>query len=72
MIIRNTVVLYRGYGAADKVWVHGRALERHRALRAEEHHDRWDNLVAMLQRAGADPLPHASVRVASGSAKDTW
>jgi phosphatidate phosphatase APP1 len=63
---RNTVLLYRGYGAADRVWVHGRALEKHRPLVAELHHDRWDNLVAMLQRADADPLPHASVRVTCG------
>ena len=72
MQTRNTVVLYRGYGAANKLWVHGRALERHRRLRAEEHHDRWDNLVAMLQRASADPLPHAAVQVSCGDSRSTF
>jgi phosphatidate phosphatase APP1 len=70
--IRNTVLLYRGYGANGKVWVHGRALEKHRVLTAHEHHDRWDNLVAMFQRADADPLRHASVRVSTGNSSSEF
>jgi phosphatidate phosphatase APP1 len=52
--------------------VHGRALEKHRVLGAELHHDRWDNLVAMLQRADADPLPHATVRVSCGPSRSRF
>jgi phosphatidate phosphatase APP1 len=70
--LRNTVLLYRGYGAGNKVWVHGRALEKYRSLAAEPHHDRWDNLVAMLQRADADPLPHAAVRVSTGDSTSEY
>jgi phosphatidate phosphatase APP1 len=71
-VLRNTVVLYRGYGANGKVWVQGRALERYRAITAELHHGRWDNLRAMLQRANADPMPHAVVHVACGDASSSF
>ena len=72
VVLRNTVLLYRSYGASGRVWVHGRALEKYRVLKAEPHHDRWDNLVAMFQRADADPLPHASVRVSTGDASSEF
>jgi len=72
MKVHNTVMLYRGYGADGRVWVHGRALEKHRPLTAEVHHDRWDNLMAMMQRARADPARHAAVRVTTGQSSSTF
>jgi phosphatidate phosphatase APP1 len=64
---RDTVVLYRGFGWSGKVYVHGRALEEKSIAPAELTHSRLRNLRSMLQRADADPLPHAIVRVSAGS-----
>ena len=64
---RDTVVLYRGFGWANRVYLHGRALEEKSIAPAELTHSRLRNLRAMLQRADADPLPHAVVRVTIGT-----
>lgn len=72
MLLRNTVLLYRGYGANGRLWIQGRALAKHRVLTVAEHHDRWDNLVAMLQRASTDPIRHAAVRVSCGDASTVF
>ena len=73
MVTRNTPVLYRGYGARGRVFVHGRALRRHRVLPAQAHHGRWRNLLSMLRRADADGIGHArvSVRAGTGTAEFT-
>jgi phosphatidate phosphatase APP1 len=65
---RDTVVLYRGFGARDSVFVLGRALENRPIAPADAAHSRWQNLLAMLRRANANPLPHAIARVTIGSA----
>jgi phosphatidate phosphatase APP1 len=65
---RSTVILYRSFGAQDKVFVQGRALEDRRIAPAVVTNSRWQNLRAMLLRADANPLSHAVVRVTIGSA----
>jgi phosphatidate phosphatase APP1 len=66
---RDTVVLYRGFGTSDRVYVFGRALEEQRLAPAGAADSRFRNLMAMLDRADADPLPHADVSVSVGSAR---
>jgi phosphatidate phosphatase APP1 len=70
MAKRDTVVLYRGFGANGRVRVYGRALEEQRIAPAGATDSRWRNLLAMLERADADPLPHAVVSVTIGSARE--
>lgn len=64
---RDTVVLYRGFGWGSRAYVQGRALEEKSIAPAELTHSRLRNLRAMLQRAEADPLPHAVIRVTAGT-----
>ena len=64
---RDTVVLFRGFGWGNRVYLHGRALEEKSIAPAELTHGRLRNLRSMLQRADADPLPHAVVRITIGS-----
>ena len=72
MARRDTVVLYRGFGANGRVYVFGRALEEQRIPPAEASDSRWRNLVNMLERADADPLPHAVVSVGVGTARQQF
>ena len=60
------VVGYRGYATADRALVLGRVLEHTRIASAEASHARWRNLLAMLQRIDADPLPFAKVQARIG------
>src|SRR3954465_6852562 len=57
---------YRGYGTSDRALVLGRILEHTRIASAEASHSRWRNLLAMVQRIDADPLPFARVRARFG------
>lgn len=57
---------YRGYGTADRALVLGRVLEHTRIASAEASQSRWRNLLAMVQRIDADPLPFAKVRARLG------
>ena len=50
------------------MYLHGRALEEKSIAPAQLTHGRLRNLRSMLQRADADPLPHAVIRVTIGSA----
>jgi phosphatidate phosphatase APP1 len=69
---RDGVILYRGFGAHGRVYVHGRALENRPIPAAELGHTRWQNLRAMITRADADPIPHASVVVSAGTASQDF
>lgn len=64
---RDTIALYRGFGWANRIYLHGRALEEKSIAPPELTHSRLRNLRAMLQRADADPLPHAIVRLTVGT-----
>jgi phosphatidate phosphatase APP1 len=57
---------YRGYGTASRALVLGRVLEHTRIASAEASQSRWRNLLAMVQRIDADPLPFAKVRARLG------
>jgi len=61
------ITLYDGFGSATSVLVHGRALRDERLPAPTATDTRWRNLLAMMRRADADPLPHASVRVSIGA-----
>src|SRR5688572_192522 len=61
------VTLYDGYGMGDRVLIHGRALRDERLPAPTARDARWRNLVAMLRRADADPIPHGVVRVHVGA-----
>src|SRR6059058_1882964 len=56
------VIGYRGYATRDRALVLGRVLEHTRIARADASQPRWRNLLAMVQRIDADPLPFAKVR----------
>jgi phosphatidate phosphatase APP1 len=64
---RDTIVLYRGFGWGSRVYLHGRALEEKSIAPAELTSSRLRNLRSMLQRAEADPLPHAIARISVGT-----
>ncbi len=53
---------YRGYGTRERVLVLGRVVQNERIAPADPAHSDWRNLVAMLRRLEADPLPFARVR----------
>ena len=57
---------YRGYATAQRALLLGRVLEHTRIASAEASHSRWRNLLAMVQRIDADPLPFAKVRARLG------
>src|SRR3954465_1861880 len=57
---------YRGYGNSDRAFVLGRILEHTRIASAVASQSRWRNLLAMVQRIDADPLPFARVRARLG------
>lgn len=60
------VTLYDCFGSGGRVLIQGRALRDERLPPPTATDARWRNLLAMLRRADADPLPHASVRVSVG------
>ena len=60
------VIGYRGYGTTDRALVLGRVLEHTRIASAEASQARWRNLLAMLQRIDAEPLPFAKVEARVG------
>jgi phosphatidate phosphatase APP1 len=57
---------YRGYATQDRALLLGRVLEHTRIARADASQPRWRNLLAMVQRIDADPLPFAKVRARLG------
>ena len=57
---------YRGYGTAQRALLLGRVLEHTRIASADASQSRWRNLLAMVQRIDADPLPFAKVRARVG------
>jgi phosphatidate phosphatase APP1 len=59
-------VLYDGFGARDRVFVHGRALRDEGLATPNPDDPRWRNLMATVRRADADPISHAAVRVYAG------
>src|SRR5918912_2308589 len=60
------VIGYRGYGTTERALLLGRVLENTRIASAVASQARWRNLLAMVQRIDADPLPFASVRARIG------
>ncbi len=60
------VTLYDCFGSSGRVLIQGRALRDERLPAPAATDARWRNLLAMLRRADADPLPHATVRVSVG------
>src|SRR5947209_14683330 len=56
------VLGYRGYATTERALVLGRVLENTRIASAVASQPRWRNLLAMVQRIDADPLPFANVR----------
>ncbi|HJQ19413.1 MAG TPA: phosphatase domain-containing protein [Gemmatimonadaceae bacterium] len=63
----DCVTLYRGFGAAGRLMIMGRALRDDPLPAAAASDTPWKNLVAMLRRADANPIPHASIRVVAGN-----
>ena len=60
------LVLYDGFGARDRILVHGRALRDEGLGTPNPNDPRWRNLLATVRRADADPIAHAAVRVVAG------
>ena len=57
---------YRGYATTQRALLLGRVLEHTRIASADASQPRWRNLLAMVQRIDADPLPFAKVRARLG------
>jgi phosphatidate phosphatase APP1 len=66
------LVLYDGYGARDRILVHGRALRDEGLATPNPDDPRWRNLMATVRRADADPIAHATVRVSAGVAEHNF
>ena len=66
------VTLYDGFGAGDRVLINGRALRDERLPPASARDARWRNLMAMLRRVDADPIPHAVVRAQVGTSSQDF
>ena len=58
---------YRGYATTHRALLLGRVLEHTRIASADASQSRWRNLLAMVQRIDADPLPFAKVRARLGA-----
>src|SRR5947209_2610997 len=63
------VLGYRGYATTERALVLGRVLENTRIASAVASQARWRNVLAMVQRLDADPLPFARVRARLGMAE---
>jgi phosphatidate phosphatase APP1 len=63
----HTIALYDGFGAQGRALVQGRVLEDEAIPEASVDRSAWQNALALVRRADADPLPHAVVRVAIGA-----
>lgn len=68
----QSVALYGGFGAAGRALIFGRALADAGVPPAAAEHSRWQNALAVLRRADADPLPRARVRVTLGQASQEF
>jgi phosphatidate phosphatase APP1 len=62
------IALYDGFGARERALVQGRVLEDESIPAASRDRSPWENALALIRRADADPLPYARVRVDIGSA----
>ena len=68
----HTIVLYDGFGANGRVLIHGRVLEDEGIPPATPERRAWENALAVLRRADADPIAHARVRVTVGRASQEF
>jgi phosphatidate phosphatase APP1 len=57
------LLTYRGYGSADRVHIHGRALEVRNVSVSTDADSLFRNLLNTYRRAETDPLPFAQVSV---------
>jgi phosphatidate phosphatase APP1 len=57
------LLAYRGYGSADRVHMHGRALEVRKVSASTDADSMLRNLLNTYRRAESDPLPFAGVNV---------
>lgn len=60
------VIGYRGYATPERALILGRALQNEALAPADAGHPTWQNLIDMLKRIEADPLPFARVRATIG------
>src|SRR5687767_5118956 len=63
----HTIALYDGFGARGRALVQGRVLEDENIPAASPDRSAWENALALIRRADADPMPHARVRVRIGT-----
>jgi phosphatidate phosphatase APP1 len=64
----HALLMYRGIGNPEGVWVYGRAIEDPGIPELSPGQSRWQNLAATLGRIHASPLPHATARIRLGTA----
>jgi len=62
------VVIYRGYGTAERAFITGRVLEDEGA-KSTATDSRWRNLINALKRLESDAVPNAMVRISFAGAK---
>jgi phosphatidate phosphatase APP1 len=59
----HALLMYRGIGNSEGVWVYGRAVRDPGTTELQAGQSRWRNLADSLRRIHARPLPHARVRL---------
>jgi phosphatidate phosphatase APP1 len=62
------IVVYRGHGARNRIFVHGRVLQNEGIAPAADADSTWKNIVNTFKRLESDPLPFARVRVSVAGA----
>ena len=57
------IVVYRGHGTAEKLYLRGRVLEDKGILPASDNDTMWDNLLSVYRRFDSDELPGVSLQI---------
>jgi phosphatidate phosphatase APP1 len=61
-----TILPYRGYGDAGRLWLRGRVLESKGLEKPQASAGTWDNLIRMLHRFESDEVAYARLRATFG------
>lgn len=62
------IVIYRGYGTAERAFITGRALEDE-GTKSTATDSRWRNLINALKRLESDEVPNARIRISYAGAE---
>jgi phosphatidate phosphatase APP1 len=57
------IIPYLGYGSPEKLFIHGRVIQRQDVLAADDNDTLWRNLLNTYRRLESDEVPHARIQV---------